>query len=207
MNCDMAFELMTEPQGSRSRALREHLDCCARCRQMQAALAPALEWLSDCATEPGEGQMPFAAPVAPRPAVPEFAVAEAIAIAQESAARLSQCGTPARTRFRRCMGVALRSAALVAIGGFLALALSPADRRGNHAAGRPLPDQPLVCRRHEIAEPRSVARPRAEVLLLVASCAACHEGLQATDGDDRRQGAVDRRPEQFAALALGELLL
>ncbi|MBI3864124.1 MAG: hypothetical protein HY290_19755, partial [Planctomycetia bacterium] len=47
MNCDTAFDLMTDAHGSRSGALAEHFDTCPRCRRMQETLAPALDFLSD----------------------------------------------------------------------------------------------------------------------------------------------------------------
>ena len=47
MNCDTAFDLMTDPHGSRSGALAEHFGTCPRCRRMQETLAPALEFLAD----------------------------------------------------------------------------------------------------------------------------------------------------------------
>lgn len=47
MNCDQAFDAMTDPTGSAAGALREHLSCCPRCRQMRETLAPALEAFAD----------------------------------------------------------------------------------------------------------------------------------------------------------------
>ena len=46
MNCDTAFDLLTDPNGSRSSALAEHFETCARCRHMQQTLAPALDFLA-----------------------------------------------------------------------------------------------------------------------------------------------------------------
>ena len=42
MNCDTAFDLMTDAGGCQSAALALHLRGCPRCRQMQETLAPAL---------------------------------------------------------------------------------------------------------------------------------------------------------------------
>ncbi len=46
MNCDTAFDLMTDAEGAASLALANHLAGCPRCRQMQETLAPALVFLS-----------------------------------------------------------------------------------------------------------------------------------------------------------------
>ncbi len=46
MNCDDAFDALTNPQPTAGRALAAHLDACPRCRQMRDTLSPALEWLS-----------------------------------------------------------------------------------------------------------------------------------------------------------------
>src|SRR5262245_62719666 len=89
MNCDTAFDLMTNAEGSRSVALARHLDECPRCRQMQATLSPALDFL--VATPPADG--------AHEPAVPPSATAgtgrrqpivtaEALRIAQQTAIAL-----------------------------------------------------------------------------------------------------------------------
>uniref|UniRef100_A0A7C2P0D6 Zinc-finger domain-containing protein n=1 Tax=Schlesneria paludicola TaxID=360056 RepID=A0A7C2P0D6_9PLAN len=64
MNCDHAFELITDPVGSGSPTLQRHLERCPRCRQMQQTLAPALDWLmaAEPALSPGSssrGEAPF----------------------------------------------------------------------------------------------------------------------------------------------------
>lgn len=45
MNCDQAFESLTDPRLRGSRQLQWHLDHCRRCREMQATLEPALRLL------------------------------------------------------------------------------------------------------------------------------------------------------------------
>jgi len=47
MNCDQAFDAITDPTGAESDALREHLAHCPRCREMQETLSPALNALSE----------------------------------------------------------------------------------------------------------------------------------------------------------------
>ncbi|HTI49491.1 MAG TPA: hypothetical protein VL475_01015, partial [Planctomycetaceae bacterium] len=123
MNCDMAFELMTEPHGGRSLALHEHLRQCPRCRQMQETLAPALEWLMEAAQSPEEEHRsePLGDSAASQlSAMPKFAMEGAVAIAQQAADALSIRCAPSKVRFRRWIAATVRSAALLAIGGFLA---------------------------------------------------------------------------------------
>lgn len=45
MNCDQAFDAITDPTGAESAALREHLARCPRCREMRETLSPALNAL------------------------------------------------------------------------------------------------------------------------------------------------------------------
>jgi predicted anti-sigma-YlaC factor YlaD len=43
MNCDQAFDQMTQPGGGTDPLLQSHLAECRRCREMQETLAPAIE--------------------------------------------------------------------------------------------------------------------------------------------------------------------
>jgi hypothetical protein len=45
MNCDEAFEALTDPSQQNSDALQRHLENCNRCMQMREVLAPALNLL------------------------------------------------------------------------------------------------------------------------------------------------------------------
>jgi len=47
MNCDQAFDDLTNPLLLDRDELEQHLRQCARCRQMQETLAPALSWMTD----------------------------------------------------------------------------------------------------------------------------------------------------------------
>jgi hypothetical protein len=46
MNCDQAFDCLTDPQRRAAPELARHLDACPRCRQMAETLSPAIEMLS-----------------------------------------------------------------------------------------------------------------------------------------------------------------
>lgn len=47
MNCDRAFDLITSPSERHDPELQQHLQCCARCRDMAELFEPALHLLED----------------------------------------------------------------------------------------------------------------------------------------------------------------
>lgn len=51
MNCDQAFDRLTEPAATTDSALARHLEQCPRCRAMQQTLSPAMDWLRSAAVE------------------------------------------------------------------------------------------------------------------------------------------------------------
>lgn len=51
MNCNDAFDRLTDPELCDDPSLQFHLRQCPRCRQMQATLSPALNWLKEERTE------------------------------------------------------------------------------------------------------------------------------------------------------------
>src|SRR5689334_2720765 len=124
MNCDTAFDLMTDAEGSRSVALARHLDECPRCRQMQATLSPALDFLVE--TRPADN--------AHEPAVPPpvtgsrgrrepIVTAEALQIAQQTAIALRARTETPRIRLQRVAGRTLQYSAVFAAGLLAALML------------------------------------------------------------------------------------
>ena len=105
MNCDQAFDVMThprrpEPLSAAAIELKQHLQFCPRCRQMQEVLAPALDSLHDSPspfekdefTGPSESFLPAteyqSKPISMR-------AEEVIRIADEAARRL-QSPSPAK---------------------------------------------------------------------------------------------------------------
>jgi hypothetical protein len=90
MNCDQAFDLMTDPALDDSTALHEHLDACPRCLQMYETLSPALGLFE---------KSPAAAAVeyegGPADTVSAVDVAERVAV---SLTQLSAGGRPRRGR-------------------------------------------------------------------------------------------------------------
>jgi hypothetical protein len=178
MNCDDAFDALTDPRGRDAAALAAHLARCPRCRQMQQVLEPALSQLAE-ADRPAAAVDPLAPTdgddeprsVSTRP----FLSGEALRIANAAALRLAKpaatCGQARRTgsgRLRVAFHTALSSAALILFGALGAWALS-----GGHRDFQPVPSAApppsRVCTRHEVARARSVDA-RAAIL----SCVSCH---------------------------------
>jgi cytochrome c553 len=167
MNCDTAFDLLTDPDGSRSLVLARHLDDCPRCRQMQETLAPALEFLTAGGMS-GAGYELAAAlgeatdSVARQP----FVTVEALDVARQAAAELTERAEIPRVRRQQLAAQSLRYAAVFAAGVIVAVALFEMNERA-----APIEKQ---CTRAQAAlDDRE--RPAAEIRALVHSCAACHD--------------------------------
>jgi hypothetical protein len=166
MNCDTAFDLMTEANGSRSGALAQHFETCARCRQMQETLAPALEFLMqdepspyfssggrDGATSDAGGRQPFVS-------------VDSVRIAEHAAFRLAAQADLPRVRRQRLTGQLTRYAAAFAAGLLLALVLIP-DRNQE----KPMPAG--QCTR-QAASSEKTGRSAEAIQALAQSCAVCH---------------------------------
>ncbi len=101
MNCDDAFDALTDPMSADAAELAEHLAKCPRCRVLKQVLEPALSLL--CGDLPAEPAMPVTFPhedrvtdaVAPRKS---FLSVEAIGVAEAAAARLASPSTPSGSR-------------------------------------------------------------------------------------------------------------
>jgi len=170
MNCDTAFDLMTDARGFRSAALLEHLECCRRCRQMQATLAPALEFLAD--DHHGDLLPQAMAGDAGRAL---SATVEGVKIAQQAAQDLAMRNERPGSRLKRMAGRSLRYAAVFAAGAALAFSLLPVRERPALREGS--------CTRSEALR-GDLERPAEKTRALLASCLACH---------DRGQAEPDRR--------------
>lgn len=195
MNCDTAFDLLTDPQGAASVALESHLARCPRCRQMQETLAPALDWMQDAAGAEDRDDL-IAAGRSPGDRAPAFATAEALEIAQQAAARLSTRRLSSAVRYQRWAIRLAACAALVFAGGLLGRAM---------VSGLPVNDgnpESSVCRRAEVATHTAGTRSPAQIQALVASCTACHLAERPLPPVDRRGTLRVLRGSPILALAL-----
>ncbi len=172
MNCDLAFELMTDAEGCQSTALARHFDHCPRCRHMQETLAPALDLLGPNSLGRSESDLSFPidemTSASLRSGQP-FVTIEAVRIAQQIATELTmQTGTP-RDRLRRGAGKILGYAAVFAAGLLLATLLF--ERRA------PTASPGDECQRGG-ASREGWERTTGEIRALALSCVACHDGPQ-----------------------------
>lgn len=189
MNCNLAFDLMTDSEGRQSRALQAHLDNCPRCRQMQETLAPALEWMLKSSAVEREG-----APQALRhderePRGREFVSGEALRLALDSASSLESRTLSRRARIEHWALIGARYAAAVLFGGLLALTLAPELRTQGEQS----------CKRYEAAAARRDALSAAEVQSLVVSCTSCHKQEVEPPVGSRLGAAVDSASDWLLA--------
>jgi len=174
MNCDTAFELITDSTGSRSEALAQHLDHCPRCRQMQETLAPALGFLAPAgwnaaAPEPDD-EREAAATRQP------FVTLEALAVARDVARALAARTEPRHGRLKSVTSRILPYAAICAGGILLGLVLVEQWERPSSSGAPP----EKACTRHEAARD-DTSRSGAEIRRLAVSCAACHDASKPLD--------------------------
>ncbi len=194
MNCDTAFDLMTDAEGSRSLALARHLDDCPRCRQMQATLSPALDFLVEaCPAEGADEPAPHYSATGSTGRRQPIVTAEALRIAQQTAVALRARADSPRIRLQRLAGRTLQYSAVFAAGLLVAFTVLEI-RRGAGPGNR-------QCTRHEAAR-KNPERTSAEIQALQRSCTVCHnqseklrEEPSATIQSSRR--ADDRWLEQL----------
>lgn len=82
MNCETAFEYLTDSVLNNSPELQQHLAECPRCREMEEVLSPALSWMTEATREDNAVR-------SPQPSAP-FLTAETVAVADRLAAQLAQ---------------------------------------------------------------------------------------------------------------------
>lgn len=158
MNCDHAFDLMTDPVLDDCAELHEHLNECPRCRQMYETLSPALGLFGSS----GNGFDTASAD--------EAAAAGGVEIAERLAVRLAQepPAGPAPVRPRR----ALQAWACVLAGGLvLVSAIGLTAFRSGAPAVPSAADQCTWLHREAVPTDQ-----RAEAVVL--SCVACHADRQ-----------------------------
>jgi hypothetical protein len=174
MNCDTAFDLMTDEDGCQSRALAEHLEACPRCRQMQETLAPALVSLMQDTEYELDTFCEMAIPNVGGEN-DSLAAAESIQIAQHTAAKLAFHAEMPQVRRNRMLVRCATYTATFAAGALLTLlVLFPQERRENLS--------PASCARHEADLP-NVSRTPDEIRELAQSCALCHQRSQPDSAD------------------------
>lgn len=180
MNCDTAFEHLTDSRYRKSAELQQHLAQCPRCRLMQDTLAPALNWLGnnpDFDSDDGSPESSVSAiqhhhgsQRAPTP----FLTLEAVEVAEQAAQRLSSRTKPVRKLLRQWGVIAAQYAVAMGIGGVLVFGTltgrPDAQISIPHAVSTPsLSD----CTRLQFAQ-LDFHAPAVDPKNVVMSCVACH---------------------------------
>lgn len=177
MNCDEAFEAMTDPACATAAELEWHLDLCPRCRQMREVLAPALDRLISIADDAnGPALDETYAPSSdyqPHPETSPYLSPEAVRIAEHAAARCApptESPEPAPKTARRSRGGAfVRYAAVALLGATVSLTAMGAFL-GRKASETPVAGDRCAWIHQSEAE---TSKPDAS-RTLVLSCVACH---------------------------------
>lgn len=122
MNCDQAFDCLTDSDRRHSPELEEHLARCARCRQMQETLEPALDLFDELVPEPDlSGRVYGTQTLAP----------ESVRVAEQAASRLAAAGSAPPVRQRRGIvryaAAAMVGAALMGVMGSINSSHAPVD--------------------------------------------------------------------------------
>lgn len=174
MNCDTAFDLITDRHGRQSAVLQEHLETCPRCRQMLETLAPALDELTDERTSLSEEFDGPAGMSGDWSHAERVASPEAVSVARQAAQRFSSdCATPDR-RWSRLTRIAARYLAAFAVGACAAFVLL--QRAGDEAHGKRPVAVPVAdgrCTRQQCT-PVTRELPDDAVQQIVLSCMICH---------------------------------
>jgi hypothetical protein len=179
MNCDEAFDALTDPGFCESAELQSHLARCPRCRQLQQVLEPARSLL--CGELPAE-RVPTSelrketqAAVGPKMllSVESVRMAEAIA-GQLASSRGNSVRARAPVASRRVLVATLRGLALVLFGGMAVYCLGPRDRDFDSPAFPAVipPSGPSkTCTRMDLQQKGGASQNAQSVIL---SCVACH---------------------------------
>jgi cytochrome c553 len=183
MNCDDAFDALTDPDLANTGELAEHLAKCPRCRDLKQVLEPALSLL--CGDLPAEPAMAAALPNEGRgndqadASRQAFLSVEAIGVAEAAAARLASLNAPAgrpvvRLPGRRFSGRPLRGALCAAFGGLAVFCLALWYGKSDVAPQPSLvPVIPAgVCTRNTL--PRRATKTPENARAVILSCVACH---------------------------------
>lgn len=174
MNCDEAFEYMTDPVLGDSSELKWHLDLCPRCRQMREVLAPALDLLAPSTVDNEDGDstvyLPSEGSVGNFRDI--FLSTESLAVAEqaaESLARQKQTEQPAPARRFR-WGQLVAVCAMVAAVSIGALVMLSKPKDSNGFAG----SNECLLMKH----PRPVESMRqAGAETVIKQCQVCHNGV------------------------------
>jgi hypothetical protein len=156
MNCDEAFDALTDPRRPDDRELQRHLELCPRCRQMQSVLEPALALFDDPADD-----STWTVESAP------FLSADAVRLAERRAVELRRQAGAGRFTRTGIVAVVAGAAALFLLSLLTAFGIGvPGDASRNSS-----PNGAATClwvARNDADQQTTSSR------VVVLSCVACH---------------------------------
>jgi hypothetical protein len=185
MNCDDAFDVLTDPAWADTAALAEHLLNCPRCRELKQVLEPALSLL--CGDLPAEPAMPAALPNEGRgnadavASQKSFLSVEAIGMAEAAAARLASLSVPRGNRpvvrlpGHQISGRVVQGLLCAALGGLAVFCIGLWVGKSDVAPQPSLVPGVIpagVCTRNAVPQKATQTRENARAVIL--SCVACH---------------------------------
>jgi hypothetical protein len=186
MNCDDAFDALTDPVSANAVELAEHLEKCPRCRELKQVLEPALSLL--CGDLPAEPAMPATLPneargkdraVAPQKS---FLSVDAIGVAEAAAARLASLNAPSDSRpavrlpRHRFGGRALQGVLCAAVGGLAVFCIGLWSGKSDVTRQPSLVPVVIpagVCTRNAVPQ-KATKAPGQNARAVILSCVACH---------------------------------
>jgi len=170
MNCDQAFEQLTDPTRSYSAPLEAHLAECPRCRHMREALSPALA----CFGSPEKASSADIEPAGNpgNAAGAHFLSVEAVQVAEAAARQLAARRQVSRPPVHAFTGLAAACAAIIMVAAAMTLDVVRNDRLDFAPAAF---EKPMIaaCTRADYAgerDPLVAVNSRSVVL----SCMGCH---------------------------------
>jgi hypothetical protein len=181
MNCDDAFDALTDPVGADTAELAEHLAVCPRCRELKQVLEPALSLL--CGDLPAEPARPATLPQEGRgkdhavTSQTSFLSVDAIRVAEAAAARLASLnalsgGRPAvRLSKKRVSRRVLQGVLCAAFGGLVVFCVGLWGRKADVA---PQPSIVPSVRPAGVCTRNTVPKTRENARAVILSCVACH---------------------------------
>jgi len=118
MNCDQAFEHLTDPEQGDAAALQAHLDGCPRCRDMAEILEPALRYVNGVDNPAWRDWEEPESVLEESLAAGPFLSEQAVQVAEEAAKTLSTRGRGRQSKNYRRLIPLLTLAPLLALGLF-----------------------------------------------------------------------------------------
>jgi len=185
MNCDDAFDALTDPVSANAAELTQHLAKCPRCRVLKQVLEPALSLL--CGDLPAEPATSAALPhegrekdaVAPRK---PFLSVEVIGVAEAAAARLTSRSAASSSRptirlpRNRFSARVLQGVLCAAFGGLAVLCSGLWSGKSDVAPQPSLVPGAIpagVCTRNVVPQ-KAMKTPGDNARAVILSCVACH---------------------------------